>query len=118
MLHLVGIKNCDRIRDTKKWLGERKVEYTFIDLKKEPLSREELQELADKVGLDVLVNRRGMMWRKLDLKNKDLSEDELFDVLLENQSMIKRPVLIKDEAVLVGYDEESFESFVKDEEEE
>lgn len=118
MLHLVGIKNCNKIRDTKTWLDDKDIPYTFIDVKKEPLTRDELQELSDKVGLDVLVNKKGMMWRKLGLAEKDLTQDELFDVLLEHQNMIKRPVLIKDEAVLVGYDEDSFEAFLKDVDEE
>ncbi len=113
MLHLLGIKNCNKIRDTKKWLEDHKVDYAFVDVKKDPLNSDELDELRVKVGLDTLINRKGMKWRQLGLKDQNLSEDELFDVLLENQTMIKRPVLIKDDAVLVGYDEESFEAFVK-----
>ncbi|SMO88864.1 arsenate reductase family protein [Gracilimonas mengyeensis] len=116
-LHVVGIKNCNKIRDTKKWMEDHEVDYQFVDVKKDPLSREELKELEFKVGLDVLVNKRGMMWRKLGLAKKDLSDKELFEELLNHQTMIKRPVIIKDEAVMVGYDEESFESFLDEEEE-
>ncbi|MTI88807.1 MAG: Spx/MgsR family RNA polymerase-binding regulatory protein [Balneolaceae bacterium] len=112
MLHLAGIKNCNKIRDTKKWLEERDIAYEFIDLKKEPLSRHELQDLKEKVGLDVLINKRGRTWRNLGLKDSNPSEKELFEALLENQTMIKRPVLIQEHAVLVGYDEDSFESFI------
>jgi len=112
MLKVYGIKNCNKVRDTLKWLEENDVDYEFINLKKEPLSEGKLDEFVHKVGLDVLINRRGMTWRNLGLKDKDLSEDELFDVLLENQTMIKRPVLELDDAVLVGYDEDAFDSFV------
>ena len=113
MIQVYGIKNCNKIRDTRKWLEEKEVEYTFYDLKKEPLSREELEEFAHRIGLDVLVNKRGMKWRNLGLKDKNLSDSELFDLLLEHQTMMKRPVIIKDEAILVGYDEEAFEAFVE-----
>lgn len=112
MLHLVGIKNCNKIRDTKAWLEEREIPYTFVDVKKEPLTKDELLELKAKVGIDTLINRRGMMWRKLKLADQDLSEDELLDKLLEHQNMMKRPVLIAGDAVLVGYDEEAMESFI------
>lgn len=112
MIEVYGIKNCDKIRKTKKWLTENEIEYDFFDLKKEPLTREELQEFVHRVGLETLINKRGMTWRKLGLKDKDLSEDDLFDTLLENQTMIKRPVLINGEAILVGYDEDAFETFV------
>lgn len=117
MIYLIGIKNCNKIRDTKTWLSSNKVDFEFIDLKKEPLTESELRELEFKVGLDVLINRKGTTYRNLGLKDKDLSEDELFQVLLKNQNMMKRPILTNEEAVLVGYDEEAFEGFVKEDEE-
>jgi Spx/MgsR family transcriptional regulator len=113
MIQVYGIKNCNKVRDTFAWLKENEVDYEFVDLKKEPLTREELQEMADRIGLDVLINRRGMKWRQLGLKDKNLSDEELFDQLLEHQTMIKRPVLIKEQAILVGYDEDAFEAFVE-----
>ena len=112
MLKVYGIKNCNKVRDTFKWLEENDVEYEFINLKKDPLFEGKLDEFVHKVGLDVLVNKRSTTYRNLGLKDKDLSEDDLFDVLLENQTMIKRPVLELDDAVLVGYDEDAFDSFV------
>jgi len=113
MIQVYGIKNCNKIRDTLLWLKEQKIEHTFYDLKKEPLTREELAEFVHRIGLDVLVNKKGMKWRQLGLKDKDLNDDELFNQLLENQTMMKRPVLINEEAILVGYDEEAFEHFVE-----
>jgi len=112
MLKVYGIKNCNKVRDTLKWLDEKEVEYKFVNLKKEPLSEAKLDEFVHKVGLDVLINTRGTTYRNLGLKEKNLTDDQLFDHLLENQTMIKRPILEIDEAVLVGYDEDAFESFV------
>ncbi len=112
MLTVYGIKNCNKIRDTLKWFDEREADYQFVDLKKQPMSREELFELVSKVGLDVLVNRRGMKWRQLGLAGKEISDEELFDLLHEHQTMITRPLITKDEAVMVGYDENSFERFL------
>lgn len=114
MLHIIGIPNCDKIRATKKWLTERDIEFEFIDVKKEPLTLEEIQELEFKVGVDVLVNSRGTTYRNLKIKDQNLDIDELLGVLVENQSMIKRPVLVCEESVLVGYDEEAFENFLKE----
>lgn len=110
-LLVLGIPNCDKIRKTKTWLMEHDCPFQFIDLKKAPLSREELVELSQKVGLDALINRRGTTWRKLELADKNLSESEMLGVLLENQSMILRPVLVRGNSVLIGYDEEAFEGF-------
>lgn len=112
MLKVYGIKNCNKVRDTFKWLDEHDIEYSFIDVRKDPLTASKLNEFVHKVGLDVLINRRGRTWRSLKPGDENPDEEQLFDLLLENQTMIKRPVLELDQAVLVGYDEDAFESFV------
>lgn len=75
---------------------------------------DELKDLEFKIGLDVLINTKGMMYRKLELKDKNLSDEEMLDVLIENQTMMKRPILVFEESVLVGYDEEAFENFASE----
>ncbi len=112
MIKVYGIKNCNKVRDTFKWLEENEIEYEFIDLKKDPLSEQKLDEFVHKVGLDVILNKRGMKWRDLGLKDKNLDDDQLFDQLLEHQTMIKRPLLEQGDAILVGYDEDAFDAFV------
>lgn len=116
MLHIIGIPNCDKIRKTKKWMEAKGVDFEFINVKKEPLTLAELQDLEFKVGADVLVNNRGTTYRRLGLKDKNLTNEELVNVLLENQSLIKRPVLVYENSVLVGYDEEAFITFLKENE--
>lgn len=112
MLKVYGIKNCNKIRNTRKWLDERNVGYEFIDVKKTPIPAEKLADFTEKVGLDTLINRRGMKWRQLGLADKNVSEQELFDQMLEHQTMIKRPLITKGEAIMVGYDEDALESFI------
>lgn len=116
MLHVIGIPNCNKIRDTKKWLEERDIAYEFINVKKEPLTLDELKDLEFKVGLDVLVNNRGTTYRNLKIKELNPSDEEMLQLLFDNQSMIKRPVLVFEESVLVGFDEEAFETFMKEHE--
>ncbi|MGM0506713.1 MAG: arsenate reductase family protein [Bacteroidota bacterium] len=113
MVTLYGIPNCNQIRKTRSWLDEREIPFRFVDLKKEPLSREELREMAEKVGLDLLINRRGMKWRQLGLAKKELSEGQLFEQLFEHQVMIKRPLLVKGKTVHVGFDEEALSALVQ-----
>ena len=67
MLYLIGIPNCNKIKDTRSWLEEKDITYEFINVKKEPLSKEEISELAYKLSTDVLVNKRGTTYRKLEI---------------------------------------------------
>ena len=95
-------------------MDDKGISCEFINVKKEPLSLHELKDLEFKVGLDVLINKKGTTYRQLGLKDKNLSDEELLKLLEQNQSMIKRPVLVYENSVLVGYDEEAFENFLKE----
>ena len=97
-------------------MDSNEIEFEFINVKKEPLTIDELADLEFKVGIDVLVNKRGTTYRTLGLKDKELSTEEMLEVLEQNQSMIKRPILVNEDAVLVGYDEEAFKNFLKENE--
>ncbi len=116
MLHIIGVPSCDKIRKTKKWMESKNIDFEFINVKKTPLTLDEIKDLEFKVGLDVLVNTKGTTYRNLGLKDKNLSDEEMLEALHENQSMIKRPVLVFENSVLVGYDEEAFETFLKENE--
>ncbi len=113
MLEVIGISNCDTIKKTKEWLSEKGISYSFRDVKKDPLSPNELAEMVMRTGLDTLVNRKGRKWKMLGLQDKELSDNDLFEVLLEHQTMIKRPVLRKGEAIMVGFDEDALQNFIE-----
>lgn len=115
MLTLIGIPNCDQIRKTRAWLDDHKVEYAFADLKKEPLTRSEIAELASKVYFDTLINKKGTTWRNLGIGNLELSNEQMLDLIEKNQTVMKRPILVdQDGNVMVGFDEDALERFVED----
>lgn len=111
MLQVIGIKNCNKMRDTFKLLEELDVPYNFIDVKKTPLTLEDLQEFAAMIGVDGLVNTKGTTYRKLSDEQKALDGLELLKLVVENQSMIKRPLLINERSIMVGFDEDAIKSF-------
>lgn len=114
MLTIVGIKNCNTISKTLTWLDERGTPYTFRDVKKNPLNEEEMEDAISKVGLDTLINRKGMMWRKLGLAGKELEDQELAEILFEHQNMIKRPLVLAGDAAMVGFDEDALSGFIEE----
>lgn len=112
-LTVIGISQCDKMKKTFAWLQSKGVSYDFRDLKKDPLDREELNGLIDLLGLDALVNRRGTTWRTSGLAERDPSPQEIIDVMLKQQSMIIRPLLVRGTSVLAGYDEQAFSAFLE-----
>ncbi len=109
MIELYGIPNCDTMKKARRWLEAHGVEYRFHDYKKEGIDEQRLRGWIDRVGWETLLNRRGMMWRKLPQEVRDnIDEAGAIGVMLETPSIIKRPVLEDGDRLLVGFSEESY----------
>jgi len=118
MITVIGIPNCDSIRKTRKWLEANNVEYEFVDVKKEPLTLSEIADLASMVTFDTLVNRKGTTWRTLKLGDIELTDQQLLELVGNNQTLIKRPVIVDEDGVaMVGFDEDALARFVEDQKE-
>lgn len=107
---MYGIKNCDTIKKARKWLDDHKVEYAFHDYRKDGLDAAQLDVWCKDVGFEALVNKRGTTWRKLPDAIKDnLTEASAIQVMLENPSIIKRPLLETGNTRLLGFDADTYE---------
>ncbi|MGF2736060.1 ArsC family reductase [Marinobacter sp. DUT-1] len=103
-MKLYGIKNCDTVKKARKWLDDQGISYDFHDFKKDGLSSEKLSEWEQAIGWEPLLNRRGTTWRKLPDEVRDtISAQSAHDIMLENPSIIKRPVVEHDGDVFVGF---------------
>ena len=105
--------NCGTCQKAKKWLDDHQLPYNEIHIVEDPPSRDKLQELHQKSGLDLkkFFNTSGHKYRELGLKDKmkSASEHELMDLLASDGMLIKRPLLANDEKVTVGFKAEAFE---------
>ena len=111
MIIIYGIPNCDTMKKARRWLEANGVEYDFHDYKKAGIDKSTLQQWEKQVGWETLLNRRGMMWRKLsDEQKQTINRDNAVAIMLETPSIIKRPVLVKDKQILVGFDEKQYQS--------
>jgi arsenate reductase len=101
---IYGIKNCDTMKKARTWLDSHDVAYSFHDYKAEGIDKARLQRWAKEVGWEVLLNRAGTTFRKLDESAKQgLTESKAIKLMLEQPSMIKRPVLDLGGKLLVGF---------------
>ena len=111
MIKIYGIPNCDTMKKARKWLDTHGVDYEFHDFKKLGLTETLLHSWVAKVGWETLLNRRGMMWRKLPQELKDRMDETLaIQVILETPSIIKRPILDIDGHCVVGFSESLYNS--------
>lgn len=103
-----GIPNCNTVKKARVWLDEHGVTYTFHDYKKQGVPADRLEAWITAVGWERLVNRQGTTWRKLDAATQAAVVDAASAkaLMLSQASVIKRPVIEQDGAVVsVGFDE-------------
>ncbi|BAO44548.1 ArsC family reductase [Thiolapillus brandeum] len=110
MIQLYGIPNCDTMRKARKWLQDHGIEYQFHDYKKLGIDEPRLREWMAKVGWETLLNRRGMMWRKLSQEQRDtIDEASALQLMTGIPSIIKRPVLVTEDGhIEVGFSEDRY----------
>ena len=110
MLTIYGIKNCDTMKKAFLWLDKNSVAYQFHDYKKSSLDENTLNHWLDTLGWQALVNQKGTTWRKLALDKNILDNQTIKPIILQNLSMVKRPLLIlNDGQMVLGFDKEEWQ---------
>jgi arsenate reductase (glutaredoxin) len=111
---MYGIRNCDTVKKARSWLAERDVAYEFHDYKTDGIDRARLARWCEKLGWEVLLNRAGTTYRKLsDSDKRGLDARKAIALMLDQPSLIKRPVLEQGSAVLVGFKPEVYERVLR-----
>lgn len=107
---LYGIPNCDTVKKARTWLAAQGQDVDFHDFKKQGLDRVTAARWLEQLEWDVLVNRKGTTWRKLSDERKAAvsDKDTALVLMLEQPSVIKRPVLERDGTVSVGFSEAKY----------
>lgn len=107
---------CNTCQKAKKWLDEHDVEYEWRDIKEENPSAEELREWHKKSGLELkkFFNTSGLLYKSMNLKERlpEMSEEEKLELLASDGMLVKRPLLITDDKVLVGFQEAAYDEIV------
>ena len=112
MIKFICYPKCTTCQKAKKWLDDNKIEYEFRDIKLANPTSDELAEWHRKSGLPLkkFFNTSGLLYKSLDLKNKlpTMSDDEMLKLLATDGMLVKRPLLIGDNLVIVGFRENEY----------
>jgi len=117
MTTFICYPKCTTCQKAKKWLDGKGVKYNFRDIKLENPTSSELSAWIKKSELPIkkFFNTSGLLYKEQNMKDKvdTLSEKELLDILASDGMMVKRPLLITDNVVLVGFKEEEWKNKLK-----
>ena len=105
---------CTTCQKAKKWLTEKGISFEERDIKTENPTKEELEAWYKKSGLPLkrFFNTSGILYKEMKLKDRlpEMTEDEQLTLLSTDGMLVKRPILISDEQVLVGFKEKECET--------
>nr|WP_319474569.1 arsenate reductase family protein [uncultured Sphaerochaeta sp.] len=105
---------CSTCKKAINFLNARSIEYTYRDIKQDRPDKEELREFLKRSNLPLkrFFNTSGQLYRSLNLKNRiqEMGEEEMLDLLSSDGMLVKRPLLVFDQFVLVGFQEKEWEA--------
>lgn len=109
MWTLYGIANCDTVRRARRYLDGVGQDYQFHDFRRDGLGETLLREWVAELGWDTLLNRRGLTWRRLpEAARSDLNQERAVGLMLENPTLIKRPILDTGTQRVIGFSEDRY----------
>ena len=108
---------CSTCQKAKKWLDANEINYTERPIKEQNPSVEELKKWHERSGLPLkkFFNTSGLLYKEMQLKDKlpKMSEEEQYELLASDGMLVKRPMMIGDDFVLVGFKEAEWEEKLK-----
>ena len=109
---LYGIKNCDTVRKARRWCETNDVAIQFHDFRTDGLDIATINNWLESVPWEVLLNKRGTTWRKLeDPRKEQLDQQTAVELMLANPTLIKRPVVTNNGDCMVGFKEADYAAY-------
>ncbi len=114
MFKIYGINNCSTVKKALQFLRESGAEFEFIDYKKSPITKEKLLEFTSKSSWQEVLNSKGMTYRNLEEVKKPQNEKAAIAIMLEKNSIIKRPIIENSKGeILIGFSSDLYSKFCK-----
>lgn len=111
MIQLYGIKNCDKVKKARVYLEKHNIDYQFHDFHKKAPTTVQLEHWLQQIDWQQLLNKRGLTWRRLAENEKEnLHKSKAIQLMKEKPTIIKRPILLTDKSIIIGFDQDKYQS--------
>jgi arsenate reductase (glutaredoxin) len=112
---IYGIPNCDTTKKAMAWLNKNNIAFTFHDYKQQGIAKQKLEDWCNKSGWENIFNKRSTTWRELSAteRNKVTNQSAAVNVMMGNNSIIKRPMIENNSNLLIGFNEDEYIKVLK-----
>ncbi|GAB2022206.1 Spx/MgsR family RNA polymerase-binding regulatory protein [Pseudolactococcus yaeyamensis] len=114
MIKIYTVAHSSSCEKAKAWLQERHLTYEEINLTKDQLTDDEVLHLLSltEEGTEEIISKRSKAYQKLNVDLDDLSMSRLIEVIEENRTLLRRPLIVDDRRLQVGYNEDDIRKFL------
>ncbi|MBO0436346.1 MULTISPECIES: transcriptional regulator SpxA [Vagococcus] len=114
MLKLYTSPSCTSCRKARAWLQEHQIPFVERNIFSEPLTQDELKEILRMTedGTEEIISTRSKVFQKLDVDLDELSLPELLKLVQENPGLLRRPIMVDDKRLQVGFNEDEIRRFL------
>ncbi|MGY3742658.1 transcriptional regulator Spx [Leuconostoc inhae] len=114
MVTLFSSPSCTSCRKAKLWLSNHDIPYIERDVNKEPLRAEEVKEILrlTEDGTEELISKRSKIFSKLNIDLDSISTNTFIELIVANPSLLKRPIIMDDHRMQVGYNDDEIRRFL------
>lgn len=110
MATLYGIKHCDSVKKARAWLDKRKIKYNFHDFQIDGIDEKMVQQFVEVLGWETVLNSESTTYRQLpEWQQDNMTEELALELMLQQPTIIKRPVLKKGKDWEIGFSEENYQ---------
>jgi arsenate reductase (glutaredoxin) len=112
---IYGIPNCDTTKKAMAWLSKNNIAFTFHDYKQQGIAKQKLEDWCNKSGWENIFNKRSTTWRELSKAEQDKISNQAAAIktMIDNKSIIKRPVIENGGNLLIGFKEDEYKKALK-----
>ncbi len=114
MIQIYTTPSCSSCRKAKKWLDEHRIEYREKNIFNIKLTKDDIFLMLKNTenGFDDIISTRSKVFQEQNLDIDDMSMTELVDFIIQNPSVLRRPIIIEDAKMQVGYNEDEIRTFI------
>ncbi len=110
---IYGIKTCDRVKKAQNWLKQNNITFELVDFKQTPPDETQISQWCQSAGWEKLLNKQSKTFRELSSEQKVIdNEVQAIALMQQFPLLIKRPVLVSEEKIMIGFSESAYNSLI------